>query len=240
MGQTRKKHKNAMLIVEPRRHPALKTVLENFDEHMDPSWDLYVFHGKSAKAFAKKASQGITKRKVILIPLKTNNLTVDAYNALLKSRSFIHKIKAENILLFQTDAALCNKSPYMIDKFTKYNYIGCPYNDHKIGTSDTNGWGKNNFYGVGGLSFRKKSFMLSCIKKNPTISQKFPEDVFYSNCVAKTRKKPKSALILTKFCTQGHFINKSFGAHKTRHMLRKSDRKRFTRYCPKAKEIQSL
>jgi hypothetical protein len=43
---------NAMVIVEPREHKLLEAVIKNFDDIMDSSWDLYVFHGKS---FSKHA-----------------------------------------------------------------------------------------------------------------------------------------------------------------------------------------
>lgn len=36
-----------MVIVEPRAHPDLQYVLENFDKNMPLYYDLYIFHGKS-------------------------------------------------------------------------------------------------------------------------------------------------------------------------------------------------
>lgn len=39
--------RSAMVIVEPREHPNLQYVLENFDRLMPLHYDLYVFHGKT-------------------------------------------------------------------------------------------------------------------------------------------------------------------------------------------------
>ena len=220
--------KNAMVIVEPRKHHYLKKVCHNFDQNMPSDWDLYVVHGKSHKKHAEDSVKGIT-RNVFFIPLSSNNLLIYEYNALFKTLDFWNKIKAENILVFQTDAALCSKSKFDINDFIKYDYIGCPYNNSYKKGVWTNQYKDSFFYGIGGLSFRKKSFMQKCIKENPVESD-YPEDVFFSNCVESSNKKPKSLKVLQKFCTQNKFTRKSFGSHKTRSVNKQS----FYKYCPEA------
>ena len=237
MRVTRKKEKNAMVIVEPRSDPLLKTAIENFDKVMDKSWDLYVFHGTSNGELSKKATLGL-ERNVHLISLQTDNLTPDTYNELFKKKSFWNKIHAENILVFQIDSALCGNSLHNIKEFMKYGYIGCSVNNTSIGKGY---WGKNvNFYGVGGLSFRKKSFTLKCINDNPNIPKKYPEDVFYSNCVSKSKMRPRKASTLSKFCTQDTYTHKSFGAHKTRRIQNTRRKRQFVKFCPEVKKIGQL
>jgi len=221
--------KKAIVIIEPREHKNLEAVINNFDKNMPPDWDLYVFYGKSGRNYAVNASAKVKDRTKYLLPLDTDNLTADEYNELLKKATFWNRIDAETILVFQTDAVLCDKSDFDIDEFIKYDYIGCSANNISIGYDTT--WKNENFYGIGGLSLRKKSFMLKCIADNPTINKNFPEDVFYSNCVSKSDNRPESAEVLSKFCSQYEYRNNSFGVHKPSQMGRE-DFEKFLQYCP--------
>jgi hypothetical protein len=231
----------ALVIVEPREHEHLQYVCENFDKNICKSWDLYVFHGKSAGPYAKQATAQIKGRRVYLIPLETDNLDGDGYNALFKSLDFWNQVKAEDILVFQTDAVICPASQYKIRDFMKYDYIGCGSYAGAIGNKKDI-WGNkyskgNSFYGIGGLSFRKNSFQKQCIRKYPEISADYPEDVFFSNCVEQSVNKPESAEVLANFCTQDSFIKRSFGAHNTWYM--KADiKEKFYDFCPAAKVIE--
>lgn len=231
----------AMVIVEPRKHDMLKFVCENFDKNMCKSWDLYVFHGKSYGDFAAEAVSGIKDRRIFLKPLEEDNLTAGGYNTLFKSLEFWDQVKAENILVFQTDAVLCPASKYKIQDFMKYDYIGCASYHGAIGNSKEV-WAKefskgNSFYGVGGLSFRKNSFQKQCIRDYPGVGKTYPEDVFYSNCLEKSPNKPAEAVTLSNFCTQDTFDRRSFGAHKTWYM-KKEHKKDFFEFCPAAREIK--
>lgn len=233
--------RNAMVIVEPRNHPFLKTVIDNFDRQMDSSWDLYVFHGTKNADYAAEAIKHIVKRRVFLRSIDTDNLDADKYNSLFKKAHFWNKIQAENILIFQTDAALCSKSSKTIYDFINFDYIGCSYDNIAIGKNAVDWWGKDNsFYGVGGLSFRKKSFILKCISDNPNIEDNFAEDVFFSNCVVNSVNKPRTANQIADFCTQSKFTNKSFGAHQTSTLKKDSGQDNydmFAEFCPEIKKI---
>jgi hypothetical protein len=225
--------RNAMIIIEPRRHHLLKKVITNFDEHMDPSWELYVFHGESFREYAKECTAHITKRKVILIPLNTDDMTATDYNRMFKKKQFWDSVIAENILVFQTDSVLCGSSAKTINDYTSYGYIGCSYDDKTIGPNMFMHWEPQyEYYGIGGLSFRKKSFMLDCIYKNQDVPDEFPEDMFFSQCVAKSPNRPESAKVLNQFCTQFVYKEKSFGAHKTNIDLQ--NKTEFYDYCPEA------
>jgi len=222
---------NAMIIVEPRKHKLLKNVIENFDSIMDSSWDLYVFYGKSHLNFIQDITKDIVKRRKILLPLDTDNLTANDYSKLFKQKSFWDKVKAENILVFQTDTVLCRKSQYKIEDFIKYNYIGCPYDNKVIGTNSRI-WSEYNMYGIGGLSFRKKSYMIKCIKNNPNIPDNFAEDVFYSECLENNKPDVKD---LNKFCTQHKYFDNSFGLHKPTNL---KNNKALHSYCPEIKILE--
>jgi len=225
---------NAMIIVEPRQHKHLEKVINNFDLRMDKTWDLYVFHGKSAEEFAKNATKNIKGRNVFLLPLDTDNLTADEYNKLFQEKIFWEKVNSENILVFQTDTALCANTDKYIYNFTKYNYIGCPYSYNSL----ENPW--NVPYGVGGLSFRKKSFMIDCINNNPNSG--LAEDVLFSKCMKESESKTKNKLNpleMNNFCTQYNYNKevKSFGAHNIMNLH--TNRDDFLEFCPEAKFMLS-
>lgn len=228
---------NAMIIVEPRMEPRLKAVIKNFDDIMDSSWDLYLFYGKSYINYAQASTREIVKRKVILIQLEVNNMSSSEYNFLFKQKQFWDNINAENILVFQTDAILCKKSNFKIKDFINYSYIGCSYDNKIIGKNNVI-WETEDlsFYGVGGLSFRKKSFMIDCIENFPQIRSTIPEDVFFSQCLTKSPNRPPNAITLNNFCTQYNYIGNSFGAHKTNIDLKNKDI--FYQYCPEAKILE--
>jgi len=238
-GSKSSKSSNAVVIIEPRPHKFLRTVLLNYDSILDSSWDFYIFHGKSSQKFAESAVKGISKKKgrqIFIKPLHTDNLNADEYNELLKQATFWNRVDAENIFLLQTDAVLCRNSDFNIYDFINHDYIGCSIDDKSIGKHQKY-WDKENFYGVGGMSFRKKSFMLKWIAENPNIRRNFPEDIFFSNGVAKTRRRPKKASDMAKFCTQWRFTYKSFGAHQTKLMGKSKDKEAFEAYCPEVKSI---
>lgn len=224
------------MIVEPRRHPDLERVLTQFDRQMPVDWDLYVFHGKSAKDYSQNATRNcLSGRNIFLKALDVDDLPEKEYNKLFKQTSFWNQIHAEDILIFQTDAALCGASKFSIDRFRQYGYIGCSFKKDSIGMNNQLSNKKYSFYGIGGLSFRKKSFTLQCIRENPTVDPYFPEDIFYSECVHKETGslKPESAKVLGDFCSQYNFNSRSFGAHKTK-LMAKDDKDAFYAYCPEA------
>lgn len=247
---------SAMVIVEPREHKHLQYVVENFDAIMPVHYDLYVFHGASAGAFARRCVAGITRRRVVLVPLHTDNLTADEYNELFKQPQFWSTVDAENILVFQTDAVLCPRSPWSIADFERYGYVGCAY-DGTAGPGTH--WGATHaFWGVGGLSFRKKSMMMRCIRELPHAPPD-PEDVFYSDCVERFGKHKNGnghgsgantnnngaylapdAPTLSQFCSQNTYLAPSFGAHRLHDMMDKTQLPDFVEFCPAATSLLDM
>ena len=235
---------NAMVIVEPRKHKDLEQVLKMFDERMPRNWDLYIFHGSASATYAAAAAGKLKSgRRILLKSLEVENLPMDEYNRLLKDPTFWEQVNAENILVFQTDTALCGASAHKLDEFTKYDYIGCSINNTSIGPINELPWwagdrlGERLFYGIGGLSFRKRSFMLKCIREAGEVRDDYPEDVFFSECVHRGGVAPPSAKVLNEFCSQFEFHEKSFGVHKTVQM-REGDKSRFYEFCPEAKFLE--
>ena len=228
---------SAMVIVEPRRHPHLQRVLENFHRIMPSHYDLYVFHGASAGEFARQAAANVAReRRTHLVALDADNLGADEYNALLKDpERFWARIDAENVLVFQTDAVLCAGSDFRISDFEHLGYIGCAF-----GTEAGRGthWGDAAYWGTGGLSFRKKSAALRCLAGLPH-PREYPEDVFYAECVeAGFGARPRDGAQVAQFCSQGQMSQRSFGGHRVKDGMQDAAQlARFVDYCPEVKPL---
>lgn len=227
----------AAVIVEPRRHPLLPAVLKNVHERLPKSWDLYIFHGPANAAYVQTATAPLKGRRIFQKGLEKENLTAGDYNELMTSESFWNQVDAEHILVFQTDTVLCGKGPLDMSSFLKYPYIGCSYDTKHVGERVP--WPGKAFYGVGGLSLRKKSFMLDCIRSTPRSAGK-GEDVFFSECVAKRADRVKDAATLGAFCTE-YYLNqpKFVGVHKTHHDF-KGNKGQLFQICPEARLLESL
>lgn len=224
--------RGAVVIVEPRAHPAFRAVLDNFLGVVPEEYDtLYVYHGTDNEQAAVTAAAGwvAAGKRVVLASVGVPNLTAGGYNALLKSCGFWEAIDAEKILVVQTDAAACEMSPHALRGFEKFGYIGCSYGK-TVPVGRGHAWGKHGYYGVGGLSFRRKSFCLQCCVRQGDDGTT-PEDVFFSDCVADFGNPKPTTADLAQFCTQNSFDEKSWGAHQIGKQLPAAQKKAFYAYC---------
>jgi hypothetical protein len=207
----------ALLIVEPRRHELLRYSLHNVHGIMPLEYDLYIYHGYGNDEYAREQAKTLLGgRRIFYRVVNDSDVAFDSgqYNRLLKNVTFWGEIYAEDVLVFQTDSVLCANSPFRIENFLQYSYIGCSLGDYYATSMPW--WGGNPFYGVGGLTFRKNSFHVECIKKysNDTAAP-FPEDLFYSYCLHQGHgHKPENATVMLQFCTQMDFRERTFAVHK--------------------------
>ena len=105
----------------------------------------------------------------------------DSLNSfMVKNVSFWEACVGDKILIFQPDAAICTHSPYFIDMFLPYDYIGAPlpmiYFPGKRHKEWINAKEDNDFYGGnGGFSLRTKASMIACAQAALNGSCLFPE-----------------------------------------------------------------
>lgn len=195
------------VIVEPRIHPSLFIVLNNFNNNLDNKWSFLIFHGLSNKEYIENIFNTIqTKKKCVYVNLNKINLTIKEYNQLLYSSFFYKHIKTEHFLIFQTDTLLSKIYSNNIYKFLEYDYVGAPWKHRK------------NEVGNGGLSLRRKSKMLELLNKNFTPNVlNINEDLFFSGSKFNINNinihKP-SLKLAKEFSTESVFSNNSFGLHK--------------------------
>ena len=238
----------ALMMVEPRDKDLLP-ILESVEKYLEPKWkDFYIFGSNKNK---QPLEQWFRNSKRTLhfyqIPKKfLANETMVHYSKFLEDPWIWKTIKAENILLVQTDAAICDHKKINPDRFTKFPYIGCAYGSD-IGPNtwwhDVRSHKGAHFYGVGGVSMRKRSFMLECIDKNIT-GKGLPEDVFYSTCLGTAVSAPVSKPTvedLHALCVETNYEEKygrpSFSVHKPGLQMPKDQMDALRAECPAAWDV---
>ncbi|MGY5355744.1 DUF5672 family protein [Wenyingzhuangia sp. IMCC45467] len=192
------------VIVEARKHPHFKVVVENVilnTQHLNVS--LHVYHGTENKDFVKDCLKEHTNVK--FINLNVENLDIEGYNKIMLSKSFYQNIDSEHILVFQTDVITFKP----LDKqFLAYDYIGAPW--------------KKEFYqaykaevGNGGLSIRSKKAMLNILEQNIIRENYIPEDLYLSRILTEQHFQIAPFNIALEFATEDVYNPHAFGCHKS-------------------------
>ena len=206
------------VIVETREHDALPFVLNNVMSVLPEEYSLQIFHGTSNYEYVYDS----VENDMMLLDkeVEFTNLNIDSISAddssleIMLTKDFWNKVVGENVLYFECDTMLCPNSEFKIKDFEDFNYIG-GYWGNELGMMNQ----KYNRVMNGGLSFRKKSFMLDIIENklqsyldnggNPC------EDYFVSEMV---EDKPTYEEVLSFSIDNGYMypINDKapFGLHK--------------------------
>ena len=147
-------YKYSAVIIEPRSHPALEFVLNNFTTNLNDDWGFIIFYGNLNYNYIINIITKIPNYniRIKLINLNVDNLTIKMYNDLLTNINLYENIPTETFLIFQTDTLINPNCKDLIYEFINYDYVGAP-------------WISNGDVGNGGLSLRKKSKMIEIIKK---------------------------------------------------------------------------
>jgi hypothetical protein len=170
------------VIVEPRQHPNLISVIKNFMWLMQGTgWGLIVYHGPDNERFVKDglkdafhASLHCNNQKVHYVRMAQPNLTPLEYSAMLCNPMFwqclLDGFKCKHALVFQCDTLLL-KGCNAIDSFLKYDYVEAsllPNVRLTVGNS--------------GLSLRNVHTMMTIARKYPyPHASGVPEDVYFSH-----------------------------------------------------------
>lgn len=190
-------HSSAAVIIEPRQHYALRFAVKNAMHHLPRTWAVHVYHGSINGAFARAVLSNMGN--IQYHNLEIEHMTIRGYNELLTNRSFWESVRAENILLFQTDNMLLKGD---IESFMQWDYIGAPWhleNERWSKMRDVMRIGVGN----GGLCFRKASAVLRVIdkyKSQTTSSEQ--EDVFFVKWMEKEGMQIPERQVAYKFCVE--------------------------------------
>ena len=228
----------ASIIVEPRAHMHLETVLRNVHETTPIEWPIYVVHGLTNGDMVREcvARSVGTRRAVFYIRLHASNLGPNQYNRLFLTERFWDTVAADHVLVFQTDVAICRPiTPDAVLTMQKYGYLGCQTSSNTARPAWGGEMARHVFGGVGGMSFRNVSFMKRCIQSmSPKDRATIPEDVAFSACQASMRPVPPQTL--ASFCWQGDWSSgmktpTPLGVHKP-SLMNASSKSKMTRHCP--------
>ena len=185
----------AVLIFTGHRLEELIKTLHQFNLWLDFKWKIQVFYSHISFHKIREETKNISSDRLVLSLINDKDVyNRDSLNSFMAMNvSFWNSCVGDKILIFQPDSAFCTKSPYFIDLFMAYDYIGAPfpriyfpgprYNEI-IKKAD------NEFYGGnGGFSLRSKASMLECSRAALNGSYPFPEipseqeDVYFGKCL---------------------------------------------------------
>ncbi len=155
-------------IVEPRKHAALQMAVTSVLNKIS-DWDIVIFHGFDNQQWVYTLFEN--EPRVSYKSLACSNLDINEYNRLLTSSDFYkHFQGSEYVLIFQSDSMLFQSSPFQIQDFLGWDYVGAPWKDKPA----ANG-------GNGGLSLRKVAVMIHTCQKFPyPTGRALNEDVYFS------------------------------------------------------------
>jgi hypothetical protein len=151
----------AAVIVEPRRHPALRAVVANHRAMLPPAWPirLWTSHGNVAHALAEL--RGIPgPLEVRALAAGVADLTQLSYSELLMSSGFWESQKEPWILIFQTDCVMFRPlAGAELARWQRYDYVGANYyNAAEVAPGGVGGV-------QGGFSLRRRDAMLECLAR---------------------------------------------------------------------------
>jgi hypothetical protein len=199
----------SIVLVEPRAsmQKALEFVAQNSLDNLPSNWTLYIFPGQENIFAVQRFVSSLPPEKQSRVEVKDiglTSMTMRQYNELMMSTRLLDMIPTEVFLVIQTDSMICSPGKELINKFVKYDYVGAPWLDNRVGN--------------GGFSLRRKSKMLEILdncSKYYAGDMLHNEDGYFSGaCNDITMNKP-SAEDAQEFSVETVYTGKQmFALHK--------------------------
>jgi len=192
---TRASAEGAAVIVEPRRHPALRAVVANHRAMLPPNWPIRLWTGAANVAHSLAELRGIAgPLEVRELPGGVADLDQLSYSKLLMSAGFWESQKEAWILIFQTDCVMFRPlAGVELASWQHYDYVGANYyNQAEVAPAGIGGV-------QGGFSLRRRETMLDCIARvgwddvdawraaagaQPIAESRRFEDIYYTHACA--------------------------------------------------------
>lgn len=196
-------------ITEPRKHRALKFVLENFMSILPEEWDFVINHGTDNLDYIKSiidnsyiVSKVSSKNRIRFNNLNVQNLQHEDESFLSKTEKFWDELEGDLLLKFECDTILCPNSEYKVSDFEKHDFIGGYWGsqlyqplDDLYPKSKPGGAYSAPYNGPqalpmnGALSLRKSGVMIDIIRNHldeyTTSGKPYADDYFFSEYVTK-------------------------------------------------------
>ena len=148
------------VIVEPRRHPALRVVIANHRAMLPANWGIELWTAEGLQAWATAELSDI--RGVAVRTLPVANLDQTTYSVLLRCPAFWASLAAEWILVFQTDTVMFRPlTEEALARWTRYDYTGANYYNPAETYAAAGGAVVGGIQG--GFSLRRRATMLRCL-----------------------------------------------------------------------------
>ena len=211
--------------------------LTNFASNLGPEWPILLLHNEGVSPHLERNKiVRLQERHGILhtASLERNGFSAlssansSSYSKLLTSTRFWSALRAQHVLIFETDSVLCSMSPWSIDDFLLYDYIGAPWIDRWFGMD----------IGNGGLSLRKAKTMIK-ITKTFKFNETENEDIYFARGIYELAEQDPAMKIppvhvASRFAYEAGRLPRvtSFGVHKT--PFRKVDKEAIAKTCPEA------
>ena len=119
----------AVVLVEPRPHPALEFVLRNF-RHFLPTWRIVLVHGTENERFVKEVTSRI-HGTFTFINCGVHDLPAPAYNTLFTRPKFWDAVGPfQWVLVAQTDTMLLKPASADLEELIArgFRFVGAPWN----------------------------------------------------------------------------------------------------------------
>jgi len=166
----------------------LSYTLTNVAGNLGPEWPIMIVHTPAAvptlrasTALARLARRGLLHTlpaaAIGAADLSTGNTM--AYTRMMTSAAFWDAMRADKVLTFQTDSVLCSMSPWRVDHFLQYDYVGAPW---------VRGIPDDIAVGNGGLSLRTTRVMLWIIDHVP-FKEGYVEDLYFARAVQRMERE---------------------------------------------------
>ena len=225
------------VIVLHKPCSTLGYTLTNFASNLGPAWPILIMHNVEVSSHLKHNKIVRLQKKhgtLHTATLENNGFPAlssansSSYSKLLASTRFWSALKAQHILIFQTDSVLRSMSPWTAEDFVRYDYIGAPWIDRWYGMD----------IGNGGLSLRKTETMIR-ITKSFKFNETENEDIYFARGIYNLAERDPDINIppvhvAAKFAYEAGRLPRvtSFGVHKT--PFRKVDKEEIAKTCPEA------
>ena len=238
------------IFIEPRKVTQVYDSIRIFEQVL-PHVPLHFFCGKGLKEYyTDKLAEN--HPSLVIHELDTNNLTFETYSDMMKSISFWKQFGSDvtHALTIQTDGCLCIDSPYKIDAFLEYDYVG-GYAHQKWWWKETQGWHNYNAHQCfnGGFSLRKIKPMIEVLEKYPPQPtrgfspnqpfQTYGEDLYFVCGLLRLKYCIGMDEFATKFCTHTRYTEPTFCIHRTAG-YDDSNLQSCLEYCPDYKVFCTL
>jgi hypothetical protein len=216
------KRERTVVMVEPRRHPMLRAVVDNVMSVIGEGWNFHIYTAsRNAEWLRETLPPDRYGYKISWLSL--DNLTREQYSQLLMEESFWASIDTEHVLVIQTDVIVFREWNPL---FEIYDYVGANY--YHPDDVFPEGYRGMEVGGIqGGLSYRRRSAMKACLRQvteddvnayreahhRMPLEKPMVEDVYFTHATAMLGMRLPPVPLRSVFAIEAEYYATPFGFH---------------------------